>query len=82
MSKPFTPKQAATKLGCSVDQVRRLMDSGELESVNIGLGEKRRRRVVHPDALQAFLDRRSGPSPQQSSTPQQPSSQTAYTPRW
>lgn len=62
MSKPLNPKQAAAKLGCSVDQLRRLADEGEIKAVNIGLGKIRQRRVFYADDIQAFIHRRSATS--------------------
>ncbi len=49
---------AAKLLGCSSDHVGTLIEIGELEAANIGLGTKRARYSISQDAIDAFLGRR------------------------
>ncbi|MDV6033980.1 MAG: helix-turn-helix domain-containing protein [Phycisphaera sp. RhM] len=63
MKKGFNSKALATRWGCSIDQVRNLIDSGELPAVNIGLGKQRARWVVPEESVVAFEQRRSNQQP-------------------
>lgn len=78
MSQPLTFKQVAAELGCSVDQVRRLADAGEIVAINIGMGAVRRRRVVYSDELRSFKQRRQAIRKETSPT----GTKAAYRPRW
>lgn len=46
-------------LDCSDDQVDKLIKSGDLVAVNIGVGQRRRCLRVTDNELQAFLERRT-----------------------
>lgn len=59
MSQPLNLKNTAARIGCSVDHVRRLVERGEIKAVNIGLGTVRRRLVVFPNEIEAYLARQS-----------------------
>lgn len=47
----LTLKQAAAHLGCSVRHLRKLIDSGVLPSVNVGLGAVRKTPRVRVEDL-------------------------------
>lgn len=53
MVKMLTPRQVATRLGISVDQVYRLIESKKLPAKNVGVGTRPRWRVDESD-LEGF----------------------------
>lgn len=50
----LTVSEAAEQLRCSVKQLRRIIDSGALQVVRLGLSARSDR--VHPDDLRAYID--------------------------
>lgn len=71
----LTLPQVAERLNLSADSVRRLIDAGRLEAVNVSAGARRRWRVQE-DALQRFIEA------SRSATPQPQHSGRAYRSRW
>lgn len=60
----FTLNEAAERLGTSHDSVRRLIDGGELEAIDVSAGGTRPRLRVSETALGDFISRRTLPKPQ------------------
>jgi excisionase family DNA binding protein len=58
IAKLNTLKQAARKLGISDDQVRGLVQDGELQYINTGRGKKRPRMKFTDADLDEFIERR------------------------
>lgn len=56
MSKHLNMKQVAEELGVSVDQAKKLVTSGELSAIDIGVGGRTFFRVARED-LDAWLDK-------------------------
>ena len=65
MSEPtlLTIENAAERLACSDDQIRKLIKADELTAVNIGSGQQRRCIRVAGDSLRAFIKRRTIQTP-------------------
>lgn len=55
--KHLNVKQAAEELGVSVDQVKKLIHSGELSAVDVGIASRSFWRIAQKD-LDAWLQRR------------------------
>ncbi|TWU36019.1 helix-turn-helix domain-containing protein [Novipirellula artificiosorum] len=55
--------QTAKEFGCGIDHVRKLIDAGELQAVNIGLGKQRSRWVIPCEEIEAFKRRRASQRP-------------------
>jgi excisionase family DNA binding protein len=55
----MTPPQIAKILGVGADKVSALIASGELQAVNLSLGNARPRWKVDPESLRRFLAGRS-----------------------
>ena len=60
----LTPREAADRLGCSVNHVRRLISRGELRAIDIaGAGSRRTKLRVRNDDLGRYVDSRTpGPT--------------------
>ena len=63
MSQGMTPKEVATLLCCSVDQVRNLIVDGQLLATNIGRGNQRARWRILQSSLDEFFSRRANRKP-------------------
>lgn len=59
MTKLNTMKEAGEVLRCSIQQVRRYINAGELEAVRLGCGNQRRQTLITDEAIKAFLQRRT-----------------------
>lgn len=57
MSKHLNVKEAAADLGVSVDQVKKLITSGELPAVDVGIATRSFWRIAQAD-LDAWLEKR------------------------
>jgi len=57
-SRYYAVTTVAERLDCSYKHVRNLIDAGELEAVNLGLGEKRMLAITH-ESLEKLLSRRA-----------------------
>ena len=57
MSKHMNVKDAAADLGVSVDQVKKLITSGELPAVDVGIASRSFWRIAQSD-LDAWLEKR------------------------
>lgn len=55
----YTPAQLAEQWNCSADQVRALIDAGELEATNISCGSRRARWIIAQESADEFRARRS-----------------------
>jgi len=53
----MTVAEAAERLRICEKTLRRHIGSGELACIALGRGPDRRRRLIHPDDLRAFIDR-------------------------
>lgn len=53
----MTVAEAAERLRICEKTLRRHIGSGELACIVLGRGPDRRRRLIHPDDLRAFIDR-------------------------
>jgi excisionase family DNA binding protein len=73
MTKGLNVRAAATRLGCSVDHLKKLIAAGELRAVNIGLGKQRARWMVSEAEIEAFRERRSNQRPETPLSDQKPS---------
>lgn len=59
----LTLSDVATRLGISADSVRRLIDAGRLEAVNVSAGQRKRWRV-DPAALERFVEAQRNEAPE------------------
>jgi prophage regulatory protein len=57
MSQHMNVKQAAEELGVSVDQVKKLITSGELPAIDVGIAGRSFWRIARTD-LDAWLEKR------------------------
>jgi len=57
MEPMLTPKDVAVHLKIHVDEVRRLLKSGELEGINIGQGDIKPRWRIDHESLERFKRR-------------------------
>ena len=51
-------REVALQLKCSVQHVRNLIDSGELEAVAIGLDDKKTELRVKRDVVEDFIEKK------------------------
>ena len=56
----LTPDEVADRLRVTAEQIRSLIRRGELTAINVGVGRKRPRYRLQPEAVDEFLARRSG----------------------
>ena len=59
MPKLLTPKETAEMLRCSTDTVRRLIESQEIDAVDLSVGKQRRRYLISVEAIEKFLAKRT-----------------------
>lgn len=59
----LTPKEAASRLQVTSEQIRCLIRKGQLPAVNVGAGTKRPLYRITHQALNNFLNRRWQPTP-------------------
>lgn len=64
MTKLLKVEEVAECLGCSDDQIRQLINCGELSVVDIGRGNRRRCIRIPDEELLSFLQRRTIERPQ------------------
>ncbi len=58
MEKLITPKEAAEILGVCRKTLARIIATGQLPYINVGIGVMKPRRMFHPEDLAAFIAER------------------------
>jgi excisionase family DNA binding protein len=53
----YTPNELGALLGVDAKTIRRLIESGKLDAINISGGGKQKRWLIPTEAIEAFLGR-------------------------
>jgi excisionase family DNA binding protein len=60
VEKMYTMKEASLLLGLGYSTVRELAERGEIETINVGTGEKNSMRRISRESLERFKSKRAG----------------------
>jgi excisionase family DNA binding protein len=71
-TKYLTPKEVSAKLNCSVGIILGHIKRGELPAIRLGNGRTRKYYRIDPEALEAFLNKRSTNRPPAQTKNQKP----------